>query len=465
MCYNRSLFEVISSPESPLGHTTQTTEMPAFTPRIRPEHLAWGVLLLAFAFFCVMCVTTTLGVHYFFFRSTVSMNTVLQVGRGTASMITRSDPIEEAVRSESRSLSSGTIISTPDGQTQAVIAIRDSGYDGQLIAAITVKPNTRLSFSTASQPRFEWSDASYYAELDSLSGEIDVFVAENLPREFRLDIQTVQGSWVSVSSSGRYTLNASQERIRLTNQTGVATLFAPDSQINRSVPEATEGSFATGDSEIVLSPAIVDLLENSSFEELGPASSNGEGTDSRVLPVSWACTNAQDDLPRGMYRSDTLEGRLTMHLVRAEGASSHGETRCIQPFRGQAGLDVSGYEHLSLRVTFYVDYQSLSTCGVDGSECPLMLKMDYLDINGIAREWIHGFYAWVDEQTDYPRRCATCALDHEQIYSKAWYTFESGNFIAELPADLRPSSILNVQFYASGHQYNVYVSEVALAAR
>jgi hypothetical protein len=43
-----------------------------------------------------------------------------------------------------------------------------------------------------------------------------------------------------------------------------------------------------------------------------------------------------------------------------------------------------------------------------------------------------------------------------------WYTYDSGNWFNLLPPGKRPVAISNVQFYASGHQYDVYVGEVAL---
>jgi hypothetical protein len=450
-----------------LDNMTQTRETPAITLPGSPERLAWGVLLISFAVFCGICIATTLGVHYFFFTSTVSMDIELKVGRGIASIVTKSDSVEEAFRGESgpRSLAKGTTIKT-DVQTQAVLSFYDTSDDnGQLVAAITVKRNTDLTFNTASQPRFEWGTGNYFIRLDNLAGELDVFVAENLPRTFRLDIRTDQESWISISSGGRYSVSATGDQIRLVNREGSATLFAPDPRINRSIPETMEGNFVIGESAITVIPATVELLQNSTFEVSADTPADEEEAPETTIPVGWACTNEQDALPRGAYGSEILQGRPSMRLTRSEGATSHGETRCIQPFHGQNGVDVSAYTYLSLRATFYIDYQSLSTCGIDGSECPLMLIMDYLDANGIGRTWYHGFYAWTDSQVDYPLRCSSCAQDNERISEKTWYTYESGNLIAELPPDLRPSNILVVRFRTSGHQYNVYVGEVSLLAR
>lgn len=93
-----------------------------------------------------------------------------------------------------------------------------------------------------------------------------------------------------------------------------------------------------------------------------------------------------------------------------------------------------------------------------------MLRMDYRHGDRVY-QWFHGFYAvpLLAEQ-GYPLRCSSCAQDHEAINEKAWYTYDSGNLISVFPPDQRPDSIVGIWFYASGHQYDVYVSEVSLLA-
>jgi len=187
---------------------------------------------------------------------------------------------------------------------------------------------------------------------------------------------------------------------------------------------------------------------------------NDEATET-PLPARWGCTNIQDNTPRGDYLVQFGDGRSSIRLVRAEDASSHGETRCKQ-FFPEPGIYLEGYSYLELTTTFFINFQSLSECGVEGSECPLMLLMEYVDVNGNEVQWYQGFYYRDDLQIDYPLRCSSCSQDHQKINEKVWYTFETGNLFASLPADQRPAYIENIEFYASGHQYDVFVSEIAL---
>jgi hypothetical protein len=153
-------------------------------------------------------------------------------------------------------------------------------------------------------------------------------------------------------------------------------------------------------------------------------------------------------------------------LLRTDGAASHGQTGCYQILATDPGIDVQEYTFLELQTTFLINYQSLSVCGVDGSECPVMLFVYYTDINNVPRQWYQGFYYNSQSQTIYPPTCITCgqSYEHRRIGERVWYTFESGNLMSRFAPGERPAYIQRVVFYASGHQYDVFVSEISLLA-
>ena len=91
--------------------------------------------------------------------------------------------------------------------------------------------------------------------------------------------------------------------------------------------------------------------------------------------------------------------------------------------------------------------------------------MDYIPANGgDPVNWYHGFYAIIDPSRSFPLRCDSCSEQHEQINPGVWYTYEIRNLFEAFAAQVRPKLILNIRFYASGHQYEVYVSQVVLLA-
>ncbi|HEX2908886.1 MAG TPA: hypothetical protein VHO69_18585, partial [Phototrophicaceae bacterium] len=205
----------------------------------------------------------------------------------------------------------------------------------------------------------------------------------------------------------------------------------------------------------------VNLLENSTFQDTMIQEANDTGGLQLITKV-WGCASRQDNLPRGLWKTEEVDGRVVLRLIRSDNAISHGETRCLA-FLGQTGRDVSDYDYLEMRASFDISYQSLSGCGWDGSECPLMLQMDYIDQNNELQTWRHGFY-YAQPQADYPASCNTCRQEHDRVNEKAWYTYTSGNLKALLGPKQIPRTILNVQFYASGHQYDVAIGEVSLLA-
>jgi hypothetical protein len=213
-----------------------------------------------------------------------------------------------------------------------------------------------------------------------------------------------------------------------------------------------------------------------------------ENAPPAITPNSWLCINPPHDPPRGAIRVESQTQQPMISIQRGENASTHGESRCIQSLgSGQNGLDVSGYDYLALRARFSIASHSLGVCGVQGSECPLMLQLQYIARDGEitsvqaeprapfdfgaliepqaespVRSWYHGFY--VLGQGNYPLRCSSCSQEHSFINPNSWYLYDTGNLLTQIPEDQLPQFLLNVSFYASGHQYDVRLDEVSLFA-
>jgi len=439
-----------------LVNPTVTTSQPD------PQRLAWGVLLISFAIFCLICVISGIGVNYFLFQSAVPMESRLLVGRGTVGIIQSDSPESEQAERRERILSdTNNVTMQTDAQSQATLAFRDDALD-QLVASVTLKNNTSLSLRTASRPRFDWNSTAYYVELTHVSGELDVILVDNLLHNIQMSARAPSGAIINLVDGGQYTIDISDARIRVMSQRGNAVLIPPDYQSPRLISAGAQGVLYADRQEIAVEPAYVDLLVNSDFSQITDQVNTGE---TQQLLEGWVCANDPNDNPRGSYRSQIKDGRMTLRLVRGDNAETHGRTSCIQTF-GQTGLAVSPdlYDYLALRASFYIEHQSLNACGIDGSECPLMLRMDYRQGDNVY-QWFHGFYAVpLTPEQGYPLRCSSCSQDHEAVNGKAWYTYDSGNLFTLFPAEQRPDSIVGVWFYASGHQYDVFVSEVSLLA-
>lgn len=429
----------------------QTYEFP-----VDPNHIAWGIILIFFATFCVVFLASVIGIYSFLFESTVSAQSVLRVGRGTIG-ITDTDLIPRVVRN-SEDLTGRTAIISTDSQSQTTISYRVPDETNRLIAAVTLKQDTSANFRRATIPRFDWSSSRIEIDIRDLEGEIDILVTGESDRGFLLNLETVSGHLVYFTRKGRYLVTSTEEQVTVVTREGEAIIFQQDLREGHVITAAQSATAMQEDDEIFVTPTRDNIIENGLFV-LSDTSIAEE--DETPLPARWGCTNIQDNTPRGDYRMQFGDGRSSIRLVRAEGASSHGETRCKQ-FFPEPGYSLEGYSYLELTTTFFINFQSLSDCGVAGSECPLRILLEYEDINGNDVKWDQGFYYLDDLQLDYPLRCSGCTQDNQKINEKVWYTFETGNLFASLPADQRPAYIKSIELYASGHQYDVYISEIAL---
>ncbi len=426
---------------------------------IDPQRLAWGVLLVAFVIFCVFCVIIGLLANYFLFQSNVSLDAQLVVGRNYAGIF---EPSSERLVPDETVVTANTVVSTAP-QSQATFYFFDTSRDNRIIAHVRLRGTSSATLRTASRPRFEWSTTNYVIDLANISGEFDVVIAENVDRNVLLYLQTGTGvkPRVNLQGAGHYLVDSTENRLRVFNLRGNAFLL-PDEAHGYSIPAGQQGVFYTDSNSVEIKAGYINLLKNSNFELL-----NENVNNTTELLSGWLCSNDPEDNPPGSYRSQMYEGRMTLRLERYQGATTHGRTFCSQSF-GSTALDVKSLEYLALRATFYIHHQSLAVCGFQGSECPLMLRVDYRDAQGEARQWFHGFYTRMDPQMSHPLRCLSCSQEHELINANSWYTYDSGNLLNLFPADetqavsQQISEIIGIWFYASGHEYDVQLSEVAL---
>ncbi len=451
-----------------------------------PVQVAWGVLLLAFAIFCTIALFGLLAVHYFFFISTVPMEATISVARGGVAY-TPLDFNERAVGSEAQSLNIGYIVK-PASQSQGLMMFRDPYEDNRVVAMVSLDDsNSSAILRSAARPRYDWGEAKFLIELERVQGDIEVFVADGYDSSnFLLLLETVPGATIRVSSSGQASVRVIDTRVEVTNYRGEVVLH-DDALPARGIPPGYIGRIQADQTVIELfQNPLMNLVTNNTFSEIITLSDSSEAG----FPLAWRCGNSAESAPSGNFTAARDEGRHALFLVRGGNAETHGETFCEQggsPEDEDASnwIDVRGYDYLALKTTFYINYQSLNRCGQRGSECPLMVRIDYmappLEPDGEQRPltFIYGFYALnnlnlpqIDctgvpdciQPADWPYRCQSCAQEHILVREKRWYSYSTGNILSALAPDLRPEHITRIRFYASGHQYDVRVGELSLYA-
>src|SRR4051812_26146797 len=146
-------------------------------------------MLLSFAIFCAILIIVIAGVQYFLFQSRIPLRSIVDVPRGTATLID-ADLNQTAVTTKSDEMFYGSVLTT-DTQSQASISFLDSQHDNQLIATVTVLNGSSLNLRQDTRPRFNLSsDAPFWIDFKDVYGEFDVFVPDNITRPILIGFAT-----------------------------------------------------------------------------------------------------------------------------------------------------------------------------------------------------------------------------------------------------------------------------------
>jgi hypothetical protein len=416
-----------------------------------PHRLAWITMLGGLMIFFLLCVGTVVFTRWLVFESPTQLSVTLHVGRGTVGLAEPNVADEKAVRANAAVGEQDTI--STDSDAQGYLAFTDP-YSDQTIATVTLHNDSMITLSNANRPRFNLSDNAYTIRLEDMRGHVDVWVRPNLDRDIQVRIESLLGT-VRIAHSGQYMLASTANEFQATVREGTATLVSATSQTQHCAARTT-ARIAGDDLAISVGPAPVDLLGNSTFAQAGESD----------WPVEWVCNFTESpqypNAPSGNWDFTSVGGHSVIHIQRMQPEPGPGTTGCQQMFGTNGnGLDVTAYDSLTLRVTMRIHHQQLSACGVDGSECPVMLYIKFGDQNGNEREWYHGLYA------DYTPGlgmtiCDSCLVAHDRINKDTWYTYEKD--LTNLPVDWRPAMIETIEFSAKGHQVEVIIDEVSLLA-
>jgi hypothetical protein len=331
-----------------------------------------------------------------------------------------------------------------DAEAETLLTINDP-ESGNPLGMIQIYPNTEIQIQVAKSPRYESSNADHRIEILVNLGRIRLSLVRELNRALDFRSHTPHAQFLLLKA-GSYSLDVSERQSQVTVRAGTALIYAKGGQLE--IAENTRGT--VGDDGIPVGPLrpAINLIANGDFRE--------------SLENNWhvRANSADASQPAGNAELITSGGKEVVSLSR-EG-TGHAETGIYQLLN----QNLSDFRTLILHVTARMDYQSLGICGALGSECPLMVRIDYEDIDGNPLQWVQGFYYWVDPAAPNPTVCETCPpprQEHEQHAQATEFFYDSPNLIELLSlAGNKPSRITSIYIYASGHSYNVQISEVEL---
>lgn len=431
-----------------------------------PQAIGWSIMALGFFIFVILCVALTFGVYAFFFESRIDLTVYFTVTRGSVA-ITRLDG--ENILTGTQQLEDVKSLFVDDSQ-QGYLTFVDN-YSKNTVATIFVLPNTRLNLDENRRPRFDFSRRPYTIRLSQLVGQFHVMLPEKLGRETVLDLSSPYGT-ATLNRAGDYQIDAAKNALNVTVRRGLAQVRNVAQQAWQ-IPSQQLGTLERDTQLTAVTPLPYIVLNDPFGSKADLALYSGQ-------PKNWGCESNSDqaDKPRGQFVGVLTDlDDVGLSMKRQGESLPHGETGCRFTFRDPQDssklLNISDRKFTSLRVRARIKIldQDLSTCGFLGTECPVMLELQYQteakDSTGkvvpTTFVWRHGFFASRVENDSYPLICDTCPQVHERIAKDTWYLYDSGDLFRIL-GERKPKWIDHIRVYASGHAYDVVVADVEVLA-
>ncbi|MCA9944432.1 MAG: hypothetical protein KC449_13175 [Anaerolineales bacterium] len=417
--------------------------------KLERQRLAWVLLLGSFTVCMIITISVPFAANALVQNLTESLAIFVQANQGTVG-------IDNATGDRSALLAGegGTFIEPGErvltGETASALIAVNPPDDDQLLARLQVYSNTDITLLEAETPRFGVSDHGHTLAVKVDNGRIRLTVPEFGERPSFITLASPQSN-ITIQTPGQYTIIVGNEETQITVQTGTLQVTAVEGENGLTLAENQRAVVPTGSAPVGPLETERNLLVNGDFSQ--------ELNRWTIFP--WSVDRA--DQPAGQVRVlDTGdEPRLNI--------SREGEGHADVLVRQSVNQDVAEVESLRLLVTFRIINQSLEVCGIVGSECPLFLRVNYVDGGGLSNTWQHGFYA-VGEPIPgvQPDGCTTCAMvqdlhERVQLGQEYFYDVDLGEEIAR-QGRIPPRFIESIILVSSGHSFEVEVVDIAMLA-
>lgn len=416
----------------------------------RPERLAWLVLLGSFAIFLILVVTIPLAGSYAIERLSVNHTAQLESTLGTLLLKPFRGSELIAVTGQREDIGAGSVIEAAGEITQGTLSFVSSDEPAQTLGSIQIYAGTSIEVERIREPLFERSEQPYQITLRLLQGQARIFNKSQIgQRALRVDLLTPHGT-VTMNREGTYEISTSTDQTDVTVRSGFADVKHNNGQ-QELIGTALRAEM-TLDS-LVQENAQQNLIANGNFMLNGAG-----GVD------AWSSKVVAQNVNPGSVQFDEREGRNVAFFTRTVGENAHTEVDITQMIE----TDLSLYDSLELQFDVRLLNQSLAGGGALGSEFPLRVEIFYTDIYGKTVRWGRGFY-YSDLKDDDDVSNDNWVLDtdnNDKIPQGQWFTYRSPDLITFFSSQGTPPAQINsVRFYASGHKYMSFLSEVYLLAQ
>jgi hypothetical protein len=405
-------------------------------PRQNPQRFAWIVLLASFFSCCLLTVAVPLGTRSFLLHSDRPKMAYVTALSGTVQVQPpgATDPVAVIER---RSVEEGSRLIT-DGTSRALLTVFAGDPDTEAVATLQLSQDSAVTVERVRSPRFTWSkdphriDAvlergrAFFATQNAKDRNVEARL-ETPQAEVRFDIGTVDAI-----------VNDSDTQVRV--RVGPAIISAAGREVTANSGERV--GVTTGRPPDLPVPAALNLVLNGEFE-------------GRLTPPWDQVVEVAAGLLPGKVSVETVGQRQALRFSRRAEDGAPNRVGVAQ----MVDRDVQGYDSLVFRLDVQLLNQSVPGGGYLATEYPVMVDIAYTDVYGKDLHWYQGFY-----YLDLPPGSTYVPPSGEKIPLGVWYTYESPNLFDTL-SETRPARINSITVYASGHDYESLVSDVALIVR
>lgn len=410
------------------------------------ERLAWIILFAGFFACLLVSVSVPLALNAYIQNATRPLVAEILANQGTVGIDSPNGQRRAVLTGEPPQTVDSEVTILTDSTASALVTVQPPDT-AETLATMQIASNSTINLNEASAPRFGLSNQAYQMAMEVQSGRIRLDVPSGHERPVTIDLQTPQ-SQVAISEPGRYTVDVTNDATQVTVQeSGIVVINANEEELLLLPGQRAEVP-SGGNPVGPLSPAR-NLVRNGDF---------GEGLDNWSL-FAWQVE--LEDQPKGTTEIVAERGNPTLRFAR-EGVG-HADVRVTQSIN----TDVSDLGDVRVLLTLNIVDHSLGVCGVQGSECPLFVILNYIDESGVNRVWQHGFFAHgtVDDNLT-PGGCVSCAVvqtAHERVPAGQLYFYEASlNDELARQGFLPPRYIESISLVGSGHSFISEVADVAL---
>lgn len=417
------------------------------SPQRSREWLTWTILLLSFTACLIVTVSIPFGISRFVQQS---QRRLLVWGLGTSGKPSTTLG-SEVLLPGAAPIRYRTPIGMLTGEGEEGIFKINHPDSDQTVARIEVLGGSNVNIDTAAMPRFGRSAANSNLTINLNEGRIRLTVVGNdeLRQPLNAVIIAPNGGQVIIDSAGVYKLAYEDEEMQLSVYEGHAFLRSTDDELQLQ----SEERGILGPDKRTTGPFLTEqnLIKNGDFSE-----SYHEWTTITKPPE-------QTGQPPAQIVIDMLENEAAAHFLR------DGTGNASVVLRQSVKRSIADIKDMRLNITLNVIYQSLGVCGIIGSECPLTVRIDFLDEDGQPFAWEQGFYAEGEISESTPNLCVNCGLlslsEHQRLpQTKEVYPIELDTNLMQVfeREGVRPSYVESISLIAEGHSFSVDVLDVEL---